>query len=412
MQSLVRSISIVALASPTLAGTYVVDDNGGFGVSFTDIPQAIAATVAGDVLIVRPGNYSAFVLDKAERLIGDGSGVVHVNGTLAHPDVEVRLIGAGSVAAIAGMNLPYLQLSNSPGLIVLDDVTTLPSTISQCADVRWIHCNLAGFGSAANASIFGDPAMRVDHSRVEVVSSKLTGGNGLDGYQYGDEGGWGSHGVQLLDAAKFHASRSTILGGNGGNVGGWDLYGYGGKGANAVDVHGLAAEPAFALIAGQQADLLRSGYGGHGDVENGTSGIALSGFGANDHVRISGVTALFSPSTQIETPTPDDPSLALISIPTAGQMMTFRVAGPTGASVALLLGRTAQIAPTSGTNEDLLVVPLRTKNLGWIDATGIVSVNIPLPAGTPKGQKYFAQARVTYADNTTHYTNSTPILAR
>lgn len=415
MKTVLGTASLIALAAPTFAGTYVVDDDGGAGVDFLDIGPAIAATAPGDVLLVRAGTYSAFVLDKAERLIGDGSGVVTVIYTAQHFEVQVKSIPAGAVAAITGMHFAAgWTIADSTGLVVGDDLFVgSPTSIAHCTDVRLMRCNLYGVGDLVDGYGVGIPALTIDHARVELVESHAIGGNGhsCSGCM-GSAGGSGSDGASLLDGAKLHAARTSLHGGIGGSITGWDTYGTGGRGGNGVSLAGSALEPASTLLTGQASDSIDGAAGGYGESDDGTDGSSLAASGVNDHVRISGVTATYFANPHIETPVPDDPSMSLVGIPTAGQLMTFRISGPVGAHAELLLGRTAQIVATSGTNEDLLVVPLRTKNLGFIDSMGTVSVNIPLPLGTPKGQKYFAQARVVYADSTAHYTNSTPILAR
>lgn len=416
MVASVRVLAWVGFAtlggSPLLANTYVVDDSGGPGVHFTSIAGAIAHTAPGDILVIRAGTYfDDFVLDKPQRLIGDGSGVVTV-----YFSAGVQSLPAGSFAAITGISVVGpVSITDCAGVVAFDDVVTRPLYVLRCDDVRLMHVSITGNGGSLDGQAYGSPALTVEQSRVELVESVVQGGHGQSCIGCGAsdvEGGWGGHGVELRQGGDLHASRSSLRGGGGGSVVGWDMYGYGGNGADALRLSGTALEPAFALITGRPADEIEGGGGGSGALGNGGSGTSIVASGANDHVRLSGVTISIGSHPWLETPVPADPSLEFVGVPVAGQPMTFRVAGPQGAFAELLIGRIPQIVPTGGTNEDLLVEPLRTMNLGVIDSSGTVSTLIPLPAGTPPGQKYFAQARLVYPDQSTRYSNSTPLIVR
>ena len=54
---------------------YIVDEKGGPGSHFTDIPQALAGVPDGSALQVRAGWYSAFVVTKGVAIVG-ASGVI------------------------------------------------------------------------------------------------------------------------------------------------------------------------------------------------------------------------------------------------------------------------------------------------------------------------------------------------
>ena len=63
------------------SGTLVVDDDGGPGVDFTDLPAAVAAAIDGDTVVVREGTYDSFIVSgKALLILGDGSGTTFVSG--------------------------------------------------------------------------------------------------------------------------------------------------------------------------------------------------------------------------------------------------------------------------------------------------------------------------------------------
>lgn len=63
---------LLALVLPGKAAvsTWIVEDNGGPGVDFTQIQTAIDAAAPGDTLLVMPGNYTGFSLRKGMRILG------------------------------------------------------------------------------------------------------------------------------------------------------------------------------------------------------------------------------------------------------------------------------------------------------------------------------------------------------
>ena len=90
MNAASRSFLLVftlALAGPLArASTIVVDDNGGPGVQFTDIQPAVTAALPGDLIVVMPGSYSAFVLDKGLTLLASSGAIV--SGTIGIQNVS------------------------------------------------------------------------------------------------------------------------------------------------------------------------------------------------------------------------------------------------------------------------------------------------------------------------------------
>ncbi len=81
----------------------VVDSQG--GGQFTDIPAAIAGSGPGDILVVRPGNYSPFRLSKALRIVGDPGARIVVSGTSGGDFIVVTGLPAGSFAVVRGFEL-------------------------------------------------------------------------------------------------------------------------------------------------------------------------------------------------------------------------------------------------------------------------------------------------------------------
>ena len=58
-------LGFLFLAPPLASSkTWIVDDDGGPGVDFTDIQPAIDAAAPGDLIVVRNGDYNGFILFK------------------------------------------------------------------------------------------------------------------------------------------------------------------------------------------------------------------------------------------------------------------------------------------------------------------------------------------------------------
>ncbi|HVS09309.1 MAG TPA: hypothetical protein VMS76_05485, partial [Planctomycetota bacterium] len=142
----VARFSSLSLASALLAGaagaqaTWIVDDDGGPGVHFTDIQPAVDAASSGDVIRVFPGTYSGFILDKALVIVGQPSGAATVQG-----QGIVRGINAPQKVVLSRLSTETWKLENCTGAVLLDRCDgqnpTFPPPMpglssTSCADVR------------------------------------------------------------------------------------------------------------------------------------------------------------------------------------------------------------------------------------------------------------------------------------
>jgi hypothetical protein len=107
-------------AAPAIAqSVWIVDDGGGAGVDFTDIPAAVAAAGEGDLILVRDGFYSDFTIDaKSLTVLADAG---------HHPLVSepMGVIGSGfpgisviNLAAGAGIDPVTETYAGEPGDLV------------------------------------------------------------------------------------------------------------------------------------------------------------------------------------------------------------------------------------------------------------------------------------------------------
>jgi hypothetical protein len=197
-----------ALALFLLQSIWVVDDSGGPGVNFTDIPPAIAAAAEGDILLVKAGTYSHFTLTgKGLRILGEGSSTTLVSNPGANPwRTTVSNVPAGSVAYVDRMTFQG-DPTQGPRLTVLGS-----STRAVLADVKVLGSAPHPFTSPLGAGVV------VDGAEAHVVRCQILGTAGCNNYTGGC--GYGPHapgpGLRILPGSSVFAGSCEIRGGNGG----------------------------------------------------------------------------------------------------------------------------------------------------------------------------------------------------
>ncbi|QDU83408.1 hypothetical protein Pla163_05070 [Planctomycetes bacterium Pla163] len=219
-----------AVAAPSAmvdSNVLVVDDDGGVGVNFLDLPAAVAAATDGETLLVKPGTYSAFVLfDKGIDIVADtsgGTGTVTCNG-----GPSIRQLSAGKRATLRGLKIVN---ANEAGL-----------QIKSCAGDVWIEdCKMTG---AQGDGTFTDPdphpngyagAEIATSARVVFNRCTITGGLGADYLPLVGIHGNGGPGVYVR-ASSVALYQCAIKGGNGGSVADDDAPWSGGDGGIGLQV--------------------------------------------------------------------------------------------------------------------------------------------------------------------------------
>lgn len=153
MHARLVAATLGALALQVAAGaqTIVVDAAGGPGAQFVDIAPAVAAAPEGATLLVRPGDYSAFVIDgKSLTILCEPFAraydwnycYVEVRNLAPHQQVTMRGLRIGSLLGAA------ILCSDCQGTVLLDgcrsDYSTSQSggglSVSYCDDVRLNDC--------------------------------------------------------------------------------------------------------------------------------------------------------------------------------------------------------------------------------------------------------------------------------
>lgn len=132
---------------PLPKNLWTVDAAG--GADFTDLPEAVQAARSGDVLLVAPGNYTAFELrGRGLTILGNGSspfplirGRVTVRGIPAGEELILRSI------AIQGLGQGALRLESNAGSVwiescTLDQGTLDGASVVDCASVVFVRTNI------------------------------------------------------------------------------------------------------------------------------------------------------------------------------------------------------------------------------------------------------------------------------
>jgi hypothetical protein len=411
MRTLLLGIGLLLCAPAATASVYVVDDTPGAGVHFTDLRAAVAASVAGDVLLVRPGDYYVFQLTHGLTILADpGARVVYGSTSTT---VRVTNLPAGQRAVLSGLIVADLAVTGCAGPVVLERISPATDrgaqiTVSTSADVRLRACN--GVGVVANGA------------RVEATDSALVGRRGTDGC-VSDEcggsqnvtGGTGLPGIDCINGGEVHASLCTVTGGRGGE-GGWLVTcpnGNGGVGGPGIRV----ASGGMVLLTGSGAQTIAGGAGGPGATggfctagANGAPGAAAS---VTNGVLLHSNVA-FGPGAQgsLTQVVPADPALQALGTGAAGTQVTFRVYGQPGDEARVRLGRQLVVQDLPTTFEDRLTIPLRSYGLGILPATGQATFVFTVPTSLAPGFVLVAQASTTSPQGETRLTQSAPIAVR
>lgn len=211
---------------------------GGINPDFPDIQPAVLAAKDGDIVLVRPGTYTAFaIFDQSLTVAGRSQGNINVLG-----QIRVQGLSAGKRVALIDLHVSgngehALRLADNLGSVRVVGGTWkgtdlppgswqfVPSNAvyaSTCADLSFEGSTLLG-GKGWNAKSMplsapgpGGHGLRALECNVALHGSTLHGGDGgsdLIGESYsGAKGGSGA----LLEGGFLHAAAAHLAGGKGG----------------------------------------------------------------------------------------------------------------------------------------------------------------------------------------------------
>lgn len=416
-------LTLALAASAARASTWIVDAAGGPGADFTDLPPAIAAATPGDVLIVRAGGYSSFVLDKGLAIVADPG--ADVLGGITVLDVTTFR------ALLANLACDALVIADCPRVVIAQGLTVRGSAsgapahvveVSNALDVRFQRLTVPG-GFTGPTALVGQDALFVTNARVELVRSNLRGRDGRDTTNSPTRP-HGGHAVSIGAGADVHVALSTLRGGDGGDNPWTFLFPtYSGDGGDAVR---LGTATSRLLLTGVPSDSITGGNNGLGNdcPYDGLMGTAVHVMSSSATARVSGATftgggwfcdgtlgpALRGPVTQPALP---DPTLEMLPPVTgAGASCTLVVHAAPGTDVRLRLGRRPIVEDLPASVEDRLVEQIRSWGLGIVPASGEVTFPFTLPSTSPTGALLAFQAFAVDPSAGTEFTASWPVVFR
>jgi hypothetical protein len=383
----------------------------GSGAQFTEVSAALALAVPGNTILVAPGNYAPFTVDKGVSVVGAGADVcsVTVPAGSTQGAIEVTAVPPGATARVVGFGTrwstpsaaPRVSVHNCGGRVELVDVESLGvqwqvqpyidapvlSVVSSAAVVL-DDCRLFGHGAGFDVPWkAGTVALEAVGSRVWLSGSELRGGWGNEGY--------GGAALFARSGSSVHVSGSVLLGGSGGSHFGfyeWDIYSFDGEEAVSVlqSEVVLAGGPGNRIEGGLGFDIQPYGGSGGGPavrlisdavVRYAPDAVLLGGVGLFGLLAPTTIGELLPTNTLIAEPLARptlglDPALAQ-----PGDLVTVTASGQAGA-LHLAFTATQGIAPLTLPGPFALhldpaaVVLLAALPL---DGAGLGSVAIALP---------------------------------
>lgn len=372
---------------------WVVDDNGGPGVDFTDLQPAANAASAGDLILVKDGFYNGFsVVAKGLRVVAeDGanvevSGLIHVRQTNSLN--QTLLQGLSSGCAPEGLRI---HIEDCAGAVLIEDcelgswgcpggafvappgVDGRAIYFESSARQAVVRTSAVGLGGQDDSD--GYDGLHSEASISQIWNSTLVGGKGGQGTVPGPAGQGGAG----LHASNFDLweSGSTLRGGDGGSggpvAGGCAQGGDGGA--------GLFIDGQFSLVERHNENALGS----------------LGGFSSCGATGAGGPAALQTGGTSMNVVAPGGTYRASSPV-REGLTTAIDVTGTPGDLVILLAESAMLQLPSLGTPYigpslvDLSTAIVQT--LGVLPAGGNLNLNLGVgmvPAGF-EHVVYFTQA--------------------
>jgi hypothetical protein len=327
----------LAFCAHAAADTLVVDDDGGPGVDFTDIPPAVAAANAGDLVLVLPGSYSGFTVGVGLTILGTAGvsvGEIVIDGASAPGPIVLASLAGGPVTVRDCADVVVLQDLTLDGSWHISVASIL---IEDCDDVRLRGVTVQAPGDAFSG---GGTAIHAERSRIEIVESRLDAPGGEPECLNSGPGR-----CLFAEDCDVRFARSTA-------IGGWGVIDYfcgtaGGDGADGLRLTGASD----LILSGGPSDEIAGGFGGGGPVWFGAPGTPVV-LESGSAVRYSGVNLIpgwspswsspeiaVCPSCTTDEAIPADPTLEVLGDIVAGSTLPFRLHATPGATAQLILGR-------------------------------------------------------------------------
>ncbi len=387
---LLAATALAAAALPAGAqSVWTVDDDGGVGVDFTSLQQAVDAAADGDVLVVRAGTYAkTSILAKGLVVAADVGAQVDVSGALS-----VRGLAASQSVVLRGLDVVSpveqgLYLVDCDGPIWVEDCALLGAVgdntfagfstgaalhsfpgarIFDCAEVVLARCTLQGGGGTSlieekfeyDAGDGGD-GLLVDGALVSLFDCTLSGGGGGGVFDTTtDDGGNGGSGVHILAGSVFASGCATSGGWGGSGDANFISCGNGGHGGHGFWLTGGSAELRW------QDCTFAPGTGGQ-------PGPLCSPGADGQSIRVDGGTVAALPG--VARP------FAATSPHRAGESTTLSAGGPAGEVVLAGIAASQDRFPADAFAGDLVLDPAFVLIvLGSVPPSGTLDALVPIP---------------------------------
>ena len=265
--------AILFAVTPALAQhhVWVVDDDGGVGVDFTDIQPAIDASADRDVILVRGGSYEGFqIIGRSIVIVADDGTLV----TLRSPSL-VNALSSGQEVVLRGLTCLWLssgsgsffQALDNTGELWIEDCTfgvdywilnpgSPPAIdLQNCSNVSLLRCAAFGPPGRSGGTYQGGDGLHITASEVSLHGGSVTGGSTYLGI--------GSAGI-VIDGGEVLLSGCEVTGGDGG-MGSACFPGAGDLGGSALVVNdGAAWHQDSILLGGRKGHPFDTYCGGYG----------------------------------------------------------------------------------------------------------------------------------------------------
>ena len=410
---------ILTLTRAAESATWVVAGDG--SGDFLDVQSAVDAASSGDLILVKPGSYEGFEVDKALRIVGSGVGKTVISQGSDGASVFLWNVPSGhSVIAslscrfanpltagrseLADLTLWNIELESDAD----DAITTL-----SLQDLRYVWADRVSqiFNPQSRTTLWPAPAVRIrECDTVFLTQASYRASN----YEIVDDN-TGNAGVLVTGASTVFTSSVNAEGGAGAWGAGESKGGRGGAGLHLAYEFGLDGPP-HAFVFGSASDVFAGGAGGRGTDDGGDRAPGGDGgpgleadFGDLIH---DGVTSIGGEGGEGEPDGNPGPSTkgnvskrsALPTLTTAGDgkigtLMEYTFRGPPGESLLVAYSNAAlplDVPATEG--HPLIPSPLagfRIARVGTIGPTGTLLIPFVLPNDAPPGETLYIQGIVT-----------------
>jgi len=384
----------LALLVAPLSAELVTVGPPGSGSDFADVQAAIDAASAGDVVLVAPGTYPGFHLEKALVVQGAGRGATRITeeGFVLSPTLAVvREIDAGGVAVVAGMTIEFagiaiadaavVEIGACDGAVALHDLEVVAfqglDGIAAQDSARFLLSDARAFGGGGSGAAAPAYSLATRNSGLWAIDSVIEAPALFTPFAPVQKE------TAFFDSSDVRLAGATVVGPS--IEGGWAI-----EGGDAVWARAATIEIARSEVRGADASVpLPGGYAlrlFQGSTATAYADSTVKG-GLNGDGTTEQAPALVEPGSSYVTGPGPAPTLSVLQPrATGGEHLDLVLHGAPGATGQLLgsLGMSAGFA-VPGADGDVFLDPTALVRLGpvTLGATGEATLSIPVPTLPP-----------------------------